>query len=149
MKKKYLPECSTCEQLDSCAHAAIRVLVVEPEKKPYSTTICSSLRSMQEAVGGPIQAVCDHLLKDKKAVILCHEEGKLLSLRPNRALRDHNGRAVDFICGTFIIAGVDGDGFSSLESRQVSRWKERFWCPEQIVVYASKVVAIPLLEDEA
>lgn len=49
----------------------INVLVVEPEKKPYSKEISSGLSSLQYEVGGYIQAVYPY---EEPVAIICDEE---------------------------------------------------------------------------
>jgi len=67
-KKRLFAPCSHCA--DECANQPIQVLIVKPHLRPYGATICPSLRSMQDIVGGCIQVVHDGLLKDD-AVIVC------------------------------------------------------------------------------
>ena len=66
----------------------MNVLMVEPGKAPYVTDIGNDLRSMQQAVGGYIQAVYPY---EEAVVLVCNEEGKLDGLPLNRALRDEDG----------------------------------------------------------
>jgi hypothetical protein len=55
-----------------------------------------------------------------------NEEGKLLDLPYNRALTDDNGIPFDIICGTFFVAGVDGEDIGSLTPEQIARYKEKY-----------------------
>lgn len=48
------------------------------------------------------------------AALVCHEEGKLLKLPLNRALRTEDGTVYDIISGPFFVCGLAGDSFSSL-----------------------------------
>ena len=54
----------------------MEVLMVEPGKYPYVTTIENELEAMQKAVGGYIEAIS----LDDGNVIILNEEGKLLSM---------------------------------------------------------------------
>ena len=63
----------------------MQVIVVEPKKKPMVQDIDSDLKSMQKIVGGSIQAIYPF---DEPVALICNEEGKLLNLPLNRALRD-------------------------------------------------------------
>lgn len=38
--------------------------------------------------------------------LICNDEGKLLGLPANRALRDSEGNLYDIVCGTFFLCGV-------------------------------------------
>ena len=82
----------------------MEVLMVEPGKYPYVTTIENELEAMQKAVGGYIEAIS----LDDGNVIILNEEGKLMGLEGNRALGD------DILVGPFFIAGSDGEHFASL-----------------------------------
>lgn len=80
----------------------MRVLLVEPGKRPVLKEIDGSLKSMQEIVGGTIQAIYPF---DEPVVLICNDEGKLLGLPLNRALRDEKDRIYDVIAGTFSCVG--------------------------------------------
>jgi hypothetical protein len=99
----------------------ILVLIVEPEKPPYVSTIDNSLKGLQAVVDGSIE----YVQLDKNTSFVCHDEGKLLGLKGNRNI---NG---DIIAGTFLICGDDGYGNSiSLTSEQIALYSERFAEPE-------------------
>ena len=66
----------------------MKVIIVKPQEKPIVAEIQSSLESMQEVVGGYIQAI--YPFEDSVALI-CNEKGKLLGLPFNRALRPEPG----------------------------------------------------------
>ena len=68
---------------------AMRVLVVEPERRPELREIDGSLESMQKIVGGLIQPI--YPFNDPVALV-CNDEGKLMNLPMNRSLRDKNGQ---------------------------------------------------------
>ena len=63
---------------------SLTVLLIEPERYPKVVQIGSDLKSLQQAVGGWIEAV--YPWEDKAAIIL-NEEGKINQLPLNRALR--------------------------------------------------------------
>lgn len=154
-KKRLFAPCSHC--VDECTHQPIQVLIVKPHLRPYGATICPSLRSMQDIVGGYIQVVHDGLLKDD-AVIVCNEEGKLAcvecmdcirGLPANRALRDSRSKVQDVICGTFMVVGTAGEGFTSLTPRQFADWTDRFLYCEQMIYFDDKIVAAPIADGSA
>ena len=71
----------------------MKVLVIKPENKPQVQEIDGTLESMQSLVGGTIQAI--YPFEDQVALI-CNDEGKLLHLQMNRALRDEEtGKTFD------------------------------------------------------
>lgn len=83
----------------------IKVVVVEPGKRPYVKEIENSLKAMQEIVGGYVEVVYPF---DDAVGIMVNEEGKLLSLPLNRALCA-NGVPYDIIFGTFFIFGLNNE----------------------------------------
>ena len=61
----------------------MKVVIVEPKKKPVVHDIDADLKSMQKIVGGPIEAVYPF---DEPVALICNEEGKFNGMRPNRAV---------------------------------------------------------------
>ena len=100
----------------------IRVLVVEPGRKPYESEIVNTLRGQQLAVEGYIEYVDN----GDGTYIVCNEEGKLQHMQPNRRYYD------DILVGPFFVAGVGEDDLCSLTDEQVAAYMERFAEPEQI-----------------
>lgn len=141
-----IPCCACCT--DKCTQHPIQVLIVEPWRRPHGANICPKLQSMQDIVGGCIQVVHDGLLNDD-AVIVCNEEGKLIGLPANRALRDARGKVQDVICGTFMVVGTAGEDFSSLTPRQFADWTDRFLYCEQMIYFDDKIVAVPIADGSA
>ena len=121
------------------------VLVVEPERRPELREIDSSLKSMQEIVGGLIQPV---YLADS-VILVCNDEGKMMNLPANRALRDEAGRMYDIVFGTFFLCGApaDSDHFTSLTPEQIKRYEERFHTPEMFWGMDGHIVCLPLEVD--
>ena len=104
----------------------MRILVVESLKAPYEKEIDGSLGSMQTIVGGLIQAI--YPFADPEIALICNDEGKLMGLPYNRALRDEHGRMYDVIAGTFFLcrAPAGSDNFEGLTEGQMKFGKERF-----------------------
>ena len=125
----------------------MRVLVVEPEHRPEVREINDSLTAMQKIVGGLIQPI----YLDGSVTLVCHDEGKLMNLPANRALRDENGQIYDIVCGTFFLRGAlpDSDHFTSLTPEQVKRYRERFYTPEMVWGMDGHIVCLPLEVNEA
>lgn len=69
-------------------NSKMTVLVAEPQTVPYTKEIDSSLKSLQNEVGGLIQTVYPF---EEPVAIICNEEGRLNGLPLNRALRDDGG----------------------------------------------------------
>lgn len=124
----------------------MRVVMVEVGRKAYEMELEDSLASMQRAVGGLIQAVYEPGGRD--AALICNDEGKLLDLPLNRALRDWDGKIYDVIAGTFFICGTppDGESFTSLTDEQVDYWLKRFAKPEFFVNVNGQIICVPVEE---
>ena len=120
----------------------ITVLVIEPEKKPYIKSIPSGLASLQQEVGGYIQAV--YPWEDTPCCIVCDEEAKLKHSPYNRVIRDEDGDICDVVAGTFLIVGLGEDNFTSLESRCIQRYSELFSVPELFFRVGDRLVVIPM-----
>ena len=122
----------------------MQVVIVEPEKKPVVQNIDDTLTSMQQIVGGTIQAVYPF---EEPVALICNDEGKLLNLPLNRALRDSNGAIYDIVAGTFFLcaAPTDKDNFASLTEEQVQTCLKRFAVPEQFVKVGDAVFVLPAL----
>ena len=104
----------------------MKILVIEPMKEPYVKEIDGELETMQNIVGGIIQAIYpfDH----PEIALVCNDEGKLMRLRPNRALFDDDGNIVDIVAGTFFLcsAPTESENFESLTDEQIETYKKRF-----------------------
>ena len=122
----------------------MQVIVVEPKKKPTAQDIGSDLESMQKIVSGSIQAVYPF---DEPVALICNEEGKLLNLPLNRALRDDVGNVYDIISGTFFLCAAppDSDRFAGLTDQQVKTFMERFDMPEMFLNVGSELFVLPYL----
>lgn len=124
----------------------MKILVVEPEKRPEEREISGSLEEMQQLVGDYIQAI--YPFKDEVALV-CNDEGKLQGLPLNRALRDDKGEPYDIISGTFFIcaASADSDSFQSLTDEQIGKYKALFHSSEVFLNFGGQILCIPV--DEA
>ena len=122
----------------------MQVVIVEPEKKPVMQNIDDTLISMQQIVGGTIQAVYPY---EEAVALNCNDEGKLLNLPLNRALRDSDGAIYDIVAGTFFLcaAPVDSDRFESLTDEQSQTCLERFAMPERFIMVNGDIFVLPYL----
>ena len=122
----------------------MQVVVVEPKKKPMVQDIDAGLESMQKIVGGSIQAIYPF---DEPVALICNEEGKLLNLPLNRALRDDEGNVYDIISGTFFLCAAppDSDRFAGLTNQQVKTYMERFAMPEMFLSVGGDLFVLPYL----
>ena len=122
----------------------MQVIVVEPKKKPTAQDIGSDLESMQKIVGGSIEAIYPF---EEPVALICNEEGKLLNLPLNRALRDDEGNVYDIISGTFFVCAAppDSDRFEGLTDQQVKTYTERFAMPEMFLDVGGDLFVLPYL----
>ena len=115
------------------------VLAVMPGKKPVKMELDSSLESMQEFVGGSIQAIYPF---DDPVALVCNEEGKLVGLGYNRALRNERGAVYDIICGPFFICGLGAEDFASLPENLMEAYFKRFEYPELFIRVGGDLMVI-------
>ena len=108
----------------------MKVLVVEPNRVPYMAEIKNSLDEMQKIVGGLIQAVYPF---DSPVALICNDEGKLLGLPLNRALRTPDtGMVYDIIAGTFFLCGAPPES-EDFTDEQITQFTELFHTPESFL----------------
>ena len=124
----------------------MRIVIVEQGRKPYEAELERDLETMQRCVSGAIEVVYEPGRRD--AALICNDEGKLLGLPLNRALRDKEGQIYDVIAGTFFICGApaDSEDFTSLTDEQAAYWLKRFAKPEFFVSVNGKLICVPVEE---
>ena len=87
----------------------LTVLEIVPGQYPKQVEIDPDLKSLQQAVGGNIGA--SYPFSDPVAIVY-NDEGKLMGLPLNRALRDESGEAYDVVAGTFLVVGLGEEDFA-------------------------------------
>ena len=108
----------------------IKVVMLDPGEEARIVELDPSLRSMQCAVQGYIEAIA--LPVNDNVLLICNEEGKLIDLPPNRALRDPDNNAVmDVVVGSCFICGVKDGEFVGLSDKQLEFYKEMFLKPQE------------------
>ena len=101
----------------------IKVLKVEPLKKPTVCYLENKLEALREAVSIDAEYIgfIEIINIDERACILCNDEGKLIGLMPNRRLGD------DIICGVFYVTGQNEEGdLTSLTDEQIDQYGKMF-----------------------
>lgn len=119
----------------------LEVLLVEPGQYAKMTTIEAGLSSMQEIVGGDIQAA---YYFDEPVALVCNEEGKINGSELNRAIKDDNGKIVDIIAGTFFICGLGDENFTSLPPEHREKFEKMFKKPEAFLKMGKGIMSIPV-----
>lgn len=121
----------------------MKVVLAEPGKKAVVTEIGEDLRSMQRTVGGLIQAMYPW---PDSAALVCNDEGKLMGLPFNRALRDEDGQIYDTVAGTFFVCGLTEENFCGLTEEQVEKYLAEFLEPEALVRTNRGVIVVKCSE---
>ena len=101
----------------------IRILYVQPGKHPEKRFAMNKLRTLQQLVGGDMQAVYPWSKDD--VALICNDSGKVDGLPLNRSLEDY-----DIIAGNFFICGFSGEKFCSLTDKQLRHYEKLFRDPE-------------------
>ena len=112
----------------------MKILIVEPNRRPRRAEIPHSLSAMQQTVGGYIEVICP--FKDPVAIV-CDEEGKLKGYEPNRAIVHK-----DILVGTFFVCGVDGDDLTDLSDDLAAKYEKLFYYPQVFVRTPKGIMAI-------
>lgn len=102
----------------------MKVVVVEPTRRPYVKDVKEGLESLQHEVDGYIEAIYPF---DDDVAIVCNEEGKLNGLQANRGLYDEDGNLYDILVGTFLVVGLAEDDFGSLSDELAKKYLNKFW----------------------
>lgn len=122
--------------------STMTVLKIMPGHKPERVTMPHTLEAMQELVRGCIQAIYPY---EDPVAIVCNEEGKLMGMEPNRAVRDSdNNEITDIICGSFFVCGLGEDDFCSLTEEQIAKHSKLFRSPEVFLWNGTNIVALPV-----
>lgn len=119
----------------------MRIVVVNPGRKPKVQEIDGTVEAMRELVGGTLQAIYP---ADDVALVF-NVDAKVLQLAPNRGVLDENGAFLDIICGTFFVCGApeDSNYFMSLTAEQVQRYTEIFAVPEVFLKLGVRTIILP------
>ena len=117
----------------------MKVLVVEPKRKPRVADIEDTLEALQGIVGGLVE--CLYPFEDEVALV-CNEEGKVEGLPLNRALYDEDGVIYEIIAGDFFIIGApaDAENFTDLTQKQIDKFTELFSKIETFYMTPSGIV---------
>lgn len=115
-----------------------KIVLVEPEKPARITEKNLTLENMQKTVGGLIQAI--YPFEDKVALV-CNDDGKIMGLPLNRALRDEDGEIYDIVAGTFFICGLSDDNFAGLTDEQAELYLKMFRNPQKFMRLNGELIA--------
>ena len=121
----------------------ITVLSVKPLREPCVITIPNKLRTLQDQVGGMIEAI--YPFEDPVAILL-NDEGKLNGSMPNRGLYDKSGNLYDIIAGTFLIVGLSEEDFCSLSEELSAKYMEKYKVPERMALINGRIRMLPVTD---
>ena len=123
----------------------LSVLQISPGQYPKQVEIDNDLKALQQAVGGSIAATYPF---DDPVAIVYNDDGKLMGLPLNRALRDEHGEAYDVVAGTFLVVGLDEEDFGSLSPDLAEKFEKQFHQPESFIPLGRRMLVVPV-PDEA
>lgn len=88
----------------------INLVVKNPQEYPRTwINVNPTLEKLQSFVNGHIESFYIDELPDG-CVCFCNENGKMLNMIPNIALKDSNGNIIDVVAGPIIVVKYDEDG---------------------------------------
>ena len=106
----------------------IKVLIVEPNKRPYKSTVIRNIKIIKEIVcpSFPLLSGVDVIEIEDNVFLIHNPEGALLGLKGNRKLKNN------IIAGTFLVVQTDKKGkITSLSNNNLTKYTKRFWDTEQ------------------
>ena len=115
----------------------MKAVMLEPGREARALHIPHTLKAMQQAVGGTIQAI--YPWKGVSAALVCDDEGLLKRLPFNRMVAPEV-----FIFGPCFICGVDGENFADLPEALVERFVKRYRFPELLFRHGGKLYSLPV-----
>ena len=124
----------------------LSVLKIAPGQYPQQVEIDNDLKALQQAVGGFIGA--SYPCVDDPVAIVYNDNGKLMGLPLNRALRDESGEAYDVIAGTFLVIGLGEEDFAFLSPELAQKYEKQFHQPEDFIRLGHRIVVVRV-PDEA
>ena len=125
--------------------STLSVLQISPGQYPKQVEISDKLKALQQAVGGSIGATYPF---DDPVAIVYNDDGKLMGLPLNRALRDEHSEAYDIIAGTFLVVGLSEEVFASLTPELAEKFEKQFHQPESFIPLGRRMLVVPV-PDEA
>lgn len=123
----------------------MKIVVVAPGCEPVVQEIDGTLESMQEIVGGTLQAI----YPSHNAAIVFNANAKVQHLPPNREVLDSDG-CNEILYGVFFVCGApeDSNRFVSLTEEQIQHYLEVFVRPEVFLSLGGRIIVLPCREKE-
>lgn len=112
----------------------MKILIIEPFRRPRRAEIPHTLEAMQHVVGGCIQAIYPF---DDLVALVCDDEGKLKGYDLNRYIPE-----VDIIAGTFFVCGLGEEDFTGLPDDLADKYEKLFYYPQIFFRSPKGIVAL-------
>lgn len=112
----------------------MKILLFEPYKRPRKTEIPHTLRSMQETVGGDIQAIYPW---DDPVALICDDDGLLKDSEFNRFIHPNV-----FIFGNFFLCGVGEEDFTDLPDDLAEKYEAMLRDPQILIKTPEGITAM-------
>ena len=127
------------------AENTLSVLKIAPGQYPQQVEIDNNLKALQQAVGGFIGA--SYPFADDPVAIVYNDDGKLMGLPLNRALRDEDGQMYDAVAGTFLVVGLGEEDFVSLSPELAQKYEQLFHQPEAFLKLGNRLLVLPVPDE--
>ena len=122
----------------------LSVLQIAPGQHPKPIEIDNDLKALQQAVGGSIGA--SYPFEDPVAIVY-NDDGKLMGLPLNRALRDEDGQMYDAVAGTFLVVGLGEKDFASLTPELAQKYEQLFHQPEAFLKLGNRLLVLSVPDE--
>ena len=76
-----------------------------------------------------------------------NDDGKLMGLPLNRALRDENGEMYDAVAGDFLVVGLGEEDFASLTPELAQKYEQLFHQPEAFLKLGNRLLVLPVPDE--
>ena len=126
------------------AENTLSVLQIASGQHPQQVEIDNDLKALQQAVGGSIGA--SYPFEDPVAIVY-NDDGKLMGLPLNRALRDENGEMYDAVAGDFLVVGLGEEDFASLTPELAQKYEQLFHQPEAFLKLCNRLLVLPVPDE--
>ena len=126
------------------AENTLSVLKIASGQYPQQVEINNELKALQQAVGGSIGA--SYPFEDPVAIVY-NDDGKLMGLPLNRALRDENGQMYDAVAGTLLVGGLGEEDFASLTPEMAQKYEQLFHQPEAFLKLGNRLLVLPVPDE--
>jgi len=119
----------------------MRILICEPGKHPRKADVPHELKSLQDIVGGTLQAIYPW---NEPVALVCDDEGLLKNYPFNRMIGSCNA-----IMGTFFICGISDEDFSDLSDELMVRFEKELYYPQTLLKTPLGYIILPLDEQRS